>query len=124
GHQRVTESAVRPGRGGADVPDGPVASRRCRVVDQDVDPARGDRGRYRAAAIVLVGQISGQQADPASGHGGGVLPNTRDSPVRTQPDRTPTYRRCRPAPPGNHEGETAMPLLSPGDPFPQLTINT
>jgi hypothetical protein len=26
--------------------------------------------------------------------------------------------------PGNDEGETAMPLLNPGDPFPRLTIET
>ena len=54
-----------PGRdagGGAERLDGG------RVVDQDVDAARREHGRRRAAAVLLVGQVGGQHADPPGGH--------------------------------------------------------
>ena len=38
------------------------------VVDQDVDAARGECRRHGAAAVFLVGQVGGQDADPPGGH--------------------------------------------------------
>src|ERR1700677_1873459 len=50
------------GDGGAERLDGG------RVVDQDVDAARREHGHCRAAAVLLIGQVGGHDADPPGGH--------------------------------------------------------
>jgi hypothetical protein len=52
----------RDGDGGAERLDGG------RVVDQDVDAARREHGHRRAAAVLLIGQIGGHDADLPGGH--------------------------------------------------------
>jgi hypothetical protein len=52
----------RDGDGGAERLDGG------RVVDQDVDAARLEHGHCRAAAVLLIGQVGGHDADPPGGH--------------------------------------------------------
>ena len=53
---------------GLDAGGGTERLDRGRVVDQDVDAARREHGRRRAGALLLVGQVGGQHADPLSGH--------------------------------------------------------
>src|SRR3984885_13899324 len=68
GATTLTSKASPRSAGGMGCERGAERLNRGGVFDQDIDTARRQRGSHRTVAVLLIGEVGGQHADPPGGH--------------------------------------------------------